>query len=244
MKTLKTLAAAAATLVATASMTTAAHADSYRKCKDTEATIAGGVVGGSLGTIIGEEIAGRDNRTEGAVLGAIIGGIAGAAIGDSASSCEKDGRIYDRRRDGRWYPRSYPTSNSHYGRNTNRGYTTVRHPGRGHAHGHRNRHYDYNRGYGGSYGYNRRDAELRRLDNYIDQLRREREDLKRRAQFERYNPYVDRRLREIAFELDRAKRDRKRVKNADYYRDDYRRGHPRVIRSSHYHGSNICYSDH
>ena len=240
MKTLKSLAVAAAAVVATASMTTAANAQ-YRQCKDTEATIAGGVIGGSLGTIIGEEIAGRGNKTEGAILGGIIGGIAGAAVGDSASSCEKDGRIYDRRRDGRYYPRAYPTSRTNsYGYGHQGGYTTVRHPGRGHAHG-KYKHRD--RGYGHDRGYDRRDRELRRIDRYIEDLRRERRQLKDRARYEGYRPWIDRRLREIAYDLDRAKADRKRIKKADYY-GTYRRDGYRTTRRGHYHGSNICYSDH
>ena len=241
MKLITTLAVAAATVAATA---LPAAAGDYRKCKDTEAAIAGGVIGGSLGTIIGEEIAGRGNKTEGAVLGAIIGGIAGSAVGDSASDCEKDGRIYRRANDGRWYPRAYPTQS--YGYGNNRGYTTVRHPGRGHAHGHRDRGYrDYDRGYGYDRGYDRRDRELRRIDRRIRDLRQERARLKDRARYEGYRPWIDRRLRDIAYDLDRLKQDRKRVKRADYRRDDYRRpyGYP-TSRRGHYHGSNICYSDH
>ena len=126
MKMLKTFAVAASMIAATAAT---AQAGDYRKCKDTEAAIAGGVVGGSLGTIIGEEIAGRGNKTEGAILGGIIGGIAGAAVGDSASDCEKDGRIYSRARDGRYYPRAYPTRTQNYGYGSAPVYQRAGHPG-------------------------------------------------------------------------------------------------------------------
>ena len=238
MKMLKTLAVAASMIAATAGT---AQAGDYRKCKDTEATIAGGVVGGSIGTIIGEEIAGRGNKTEGAILGGIIGGIAGAAIGDSASSCEKDGRIYDRARDGRYYPRAYPTSRTQsYGYGNTTGYRTASHPARGHAYGHSNRGYDR--------GYRVDDRQLRRIDRRINDLRRERSQLKERARYEGRRRWIDRRLSEIAYDLDRLKRDRKQIKRGysyrsnDYRRDNYRGGY--TNRVGHYHGPNLCYSNH
>lgn len=224
MTKLKTLAVAAATLAATATLAPmSAQAGDYRKCKDTEATVAGGLIGGSLGTIIGEEIAGRGNKTEGAILGGIIGGIAGAAVGDSASSCEKDGRIYTRHTDGRFYPRAHTTN-----------YRTVSHPHHGSQYrnnGYRNHHYD-NRGYDRRHydnGYQQwerqRNRRLRRIDRRIDDLRRERRDLKQRARYEGYRPWIDRRLSNIAYDLDRLKRDRKRIKRQEFRRNDYRRAY-------------------
>ncbi|MGB6317922.1 MAG: glycine zipper 2TM domain-containing protein, partial [Litorimonas sp.] len=77
--------------VATAALALPATASAKPGCDDTGATVAGGLVGGTLGAVIGEEIAGRGNNTEGAVAGAIVGGILGAAVGDGVSDCEKYG---------------------------------------------------------------------------------------------------------------------------------------------------------
>ena len=67
MRNIFTKSLAAVSLSAAAlALPTVASAGEYRKCKDTEAAIAG----------------------------AIIGGIIGAVIGEGANDCEKDGRIY------------------------------------------------------------------------------------------------------------------------------------------------------
>ena len=236
---------AAATLAAAAfAIAPAASAGDYRKCKDTEAAVAGGLIGGSLGTIIGEEIAGRGDKTEGAIAGAVIGGVIGAAIGDGASDCEKDGRIY---RNGRYIgdynrgyqTRGYPQTRTHYP-NTRR----VSHPGHGNAYGHRNRGYD--RGYDGyNRGYDQRDRQLRQIDRQIRDLREERRFLKDRARYEGYSRGTERRLNRIARRLDRLKDDRKRVKRGDYGRS-YDRGYRNsgYRNGGHYHGSNLCYSNH
>lgn len=215
---------AVVTLAAAAlALPTAASAGDYRKnCADTENAILGGVVGGSLGTVIGEEIAGRGDKTEGAVLGAIIGGIAGAAIGDGANDCEK----YDQRR------KIYT--------NHNRGYRTAPVVQKVHHRG------------GRGYGYNHRSADpLWQVDREIEALRRERKHLKRERQYSRgYRPGIERRLDRIAWRLDELKRERKRIKrftnqygNSYGYRDGY---HRKTTRRGHYHGNsrNLCYSDH
>lgn len=236
---------AAATLAAAAfAVAPAASAADYRKCKDTEAAVAGGLIGGSLGTIIGEEIAGRGDRTEGAIAGAVIGGIIGSAIGDGASDCEKDGRIY---RNGR-----YVGNHSHS--HSTRGYPTttrVSHSGHGTSYGQRSR--GYNNGY--NRGFDQRDSQLRQIDRQIRDLREERRFLKDRARYNGYNRQTERRLDRIARRLDRLKDDRKRVKrgtyvqsygngygnngyrNSGYRNDGYRNG-------GHYHGNNLCYSNH
>jgi uncharacterized protein YcfJ len=227
MTNLKTSLAVATVAAAAFALPGTALADDYRKCKDTEATVAGGLIGGSVGTIIGEEVAGRGNRTEGAIAGAVIGGVIGAAIGDGASDCEKDGRIY---RNGRVI--------STY--NQPVGYTTVRHP-RGYQYNHRdygrdyrrdNRHRGYDRGRGYDY-YNaqQHDRDLRRIDRRMDRLRAERRQLKDRRRYER-GRWVDRRLSEIAFELDQLKDQRQRLKRQwdrarrnNGHRNPYRRAY-------------------
>jgi len=196
-----TLAAATLALPATAS------AGDYRKnCADTENAILGGVVGGSLGTVIGEEIAGRGDKTEGAILGAIIGGITGAAIGDGANDCEK----YNKR------GKVYTTQN--------RGYRTAPVVHKVH---HRSGGYGYN---------HRRADPLYRVDREIEALRRERKHLKRERQYSRgYRPGIERRLDRIGYRLDELKRERKRIKrytnrhgnNYGYQNRNYRTSYPR-----------------
>jgi hypothetical protein len=196
------VAAAAFALPATAS------ASDYRKCKDTEAAIAGGLIGGSLGTVLGEEIAGRGDRTEGAIAGALIGGIIGAAIGDGASDCEKDGRVY---RNGRVISTAHTPAYQTAQYRGNQGYTAQQH-----------------------------DRDLRQIDNQMDRLRAERRDLKRYAYQDRR---TQRRLYTIGQRLDQLKDERRRVKRAW---DDRRQPRPRRVetRHGHYHGQNLCYSNH
>ena len=246
MTTLKTTLAAAAIAAAALSTATTAQAADYRKCKDTEAAVAGGLIGGSLGTIVGEEIAGRGDKTEGAIAGAVIGGIIGAAIGDGASDCEKDGRVY---RNGRYvydaprgYSGGYPQTRTSYP-----AVTRVAHPSYGHGHGRHNRGYDrtYDRGYNSGYRVDYRDQEMRRIDRQIEDLRRERSFLKNEARYRGYSRQTERRLDRIARQLDRLKDRRKQVKRGSYARHDgYRNDGYRRTSHGHYHGSNVCYSNH
>ena len=203
----KTLAVATVTAAAF-TLPSTAFASDYRNCNDTENAVAGGLIGGSLGTIIGEEVAGRGDRTEGAIAGAVIGGVLGAAIGDGVSDCEKDGKIY---RNGRVI-------------GTSAGYRTIAHP---HGYNDRRQYRDrrdyyqrdrdrgrnYNRGRqrGNIYTAREHDRDLRRIDYRIDQLRIERDRLKNRRHYQNRRG-ADRRLREIAYELDRLKDERQRLK--------------------------------
>ena len=229
----KTLAVASVAAAAFALPMTASASD-YRKCKDTEATVAGGLIGGSLGTVIGEEIAGRGDKTEGAIAGAVIGGIIGAAIGDGASDCEKDGRIY---RNGRVISTAHTP-----------GYQTVQYRDRGaRTRGYQSNHRGYNRGRGYSdRGYTARehDRDLRQIDRRINRLRAERKDLKRALRYrDRGGRRIQRRLNEISYELDRLKNERRRVKRAwDNRRQP--RGYNDRNRRGHYHGRTLCYSHH
>ncbi|MEL6686085.1 MAG: hypothetical protein AAFP97_00515 [Pseudomonadota bacterium] len=198
-----TVAAAAFTLPATAS------AADYRKCNDTETAVVGGLVGGSLGTIIGEEIAGRGNRTEGAVAGALIGGVVGAAIGDSVSNCEKDGVIY---RDGRIIGTQTGFRTVDHRRHSNDRKRYYNDRGRHYNDRHRQRDFNdrrRNRGFG--YTAQQHDRDLRRIERRMDRLRAERRDLKNRRHYGQRRG-VERRLRDIAYELDFLKDERRRLK--------------------------------
>ena len=48
--------------------------------------VAGAIIGGALGAVVGSNVAGRGNRTEGAVIGGALGATAGASIGANSGS--------------------------------------------------------------------------------------------------------------------------------------------------------------
>jgi len=48
--------------------------------------VAGAIIGGALGAVVGSNVAGRHDRTEGAIVGGALGATAGAAIGSNAGS--------------------------------------------------------------------------------------------------------------------------------------------------------------
>ncbi len=221
---------AAVTLAAATMLTPAiAQAGDYRyeKCKDTENAVAGAVVGGSLGAVVGKEIAGRGDNTEGAVLGALIGGTLGAAVGDGVNDCEK----YKSRRGYTTTTRGYRTATpvAYHGSHGSHG-----------SYGHRTRGYDDYYGNNRYDRYDRRTArKLRRIDRRLADLRDERKYLKNG--YGHYSrKYERRRLKQIDREIQDLKREKKYLKR---YANDYRRDY-RPTRRGHYHGSNICYSDH
>jgi len=199
LKTVKKTLAAVTLAAATLALPVSAQAQSFndRNCSDTGNAVLGGVVGGTLGTVLGEEIAGRRDRTEGAILGGIIGGIAGAAIGDSASDCENRNARF--RTTNNFRTVSRPVVSRPVFGVQNVGYTTTR----GYAP-------TYQRT---TYNNSRRVDPLYRIDREIDQLRYERDRLKKERKYShRYNPRIERRLDQIAYELDCLKDERKRIK--------------------------------
>ena len=248
MTKLKTILAAAGMTAAAALAPATASAQSYDylDCKrsDKDAQVVGGLVGGLIGAVAGHEIAGRGETTEGAVIGGLIGAAAGAGIGDDRRNCTREilgaTRAELRRETGYTVP-----STTVYG---------------GQVHQANHRHYrGYDRGYDRGYGGYRTVRDVR-YD--IERLKAEDKRLKRRAKYD-YRPWIDRRRDEIRWEVKRLKRiedrledrrdarrdyrrDRRRDYRDDYY--DYRRDrrdyYSRAPRRGHYHGSNICYSDH
>lgn len=70
--------------------------------------IAGAVIGGVAGAVLGREVAARNTRTEGTVLGGAAGAAAGAAIGRSTANaaCQN---VYQQGAQNQ-YPNQYPTS--------------------------------------------------------------------------------------------------------------------------------------
>ena len=228
---------AAATLL-TPAIAQAGNYSSYEKCKDTENAIAGAAVGGTLGAVLGKEIASRDDNTEGAILGAVIGGIAGAAIGDGVNDCEKY-NTNSRSRSGYTTVPSRGYSNSGY--SSRSGVTTVAHHGGGYNNrGYRDRGYrDDGYGYSdrGYYGNSVR-SRIRRIDDRMRDLRRERKSIQKHQGWGRRRGDL-RRLDYIEHKLHSLKRERKRLKRVANNRHDYR-----PTRRGHYHGSTVCYSDH
>ena len=233
-KTLAAVVIAAATFTAPA----LAHAGNYSTtsynddCRNnTEEQVIAGAIGAVLGGVIGSQTAGNGARTEGSVLGAVLGGAAGAAIADGNNDCDKirKNATY-RTTSNRGYDRGYNRApvvttvghNRGYRTTTsNRGYRTT--TNRGYNRGTRG----YDRGYDQG-GYDRVD----RINRRIDYLRAERAELKREQRYG-YSRRIDRRLNQIAYELDDLKKRKRLVKKVERRRAE-----------RHYHGSNVCYSGH
>ena len=198
LKKVKKALAAVTLAAATLALPVSAQAQSFndRNCSDTANAVLGGVVGGTLGTVIGEEIAGRRDRTEGAILGGIIGGIAGAAIGDGASDCENRNTGFRTTTRGRTL--SSPIVSRPVVGVQNVGFRTRNNTPRFQT---------------TSFGHGHKVDPLYKIDREIDQLRYERDRLKKELKYSRgYNPRIERRLDRIAYELDCLKVERKRIK--------------------------------
>jgi hypothetical protein len=112
----------AATLAAAAGATvpTVASAQPYYGRYDDDCrhgrqgnTVAGAIIGGIAGAVIGRSVAGHVDRGPGTVAGAALGGTIGAGIGNSASHCDRYDRhdhrdyYYNRREPYSYYRRDY-----------------------------------------------------------------------------------------------------------------------------------------
>lgn len=223
MKNINVKTALTAVTLAAAAIATplSAQARDYNdKCGDTSNAVIGAVVGGTAGAAIGDRIASRGNSTEIGILGAIIGGVAGAAVGDSASNCEHDNRYSNNSyNNGRvttttHYPArtttQYPTRTT---TSTNRVYQTAGHSGRSYG----------TTTYGNNRGYNNTTQRLYQVQIQIDDLKRERDFLKKeRRRSYSNNRQIDRRLNHVENWLDSLKRERTQLrKYADNRRNSY-----------------------
>ncbi|MEP1230506.1 MAG: glycine zipper 2TM domain-containing protein [Litorimonas sp.] len=173
-KSLVAITLAAATLVSPLTAN-AQNFSSRQSNNDAGAQIAGGLIGGSLGAILGEEIAGRGNRTEGAIVGAIIGGVTGAAIGEGIASDNKTTRRV--------------TNNSRF---NNSGFTTRISTN--------NRGFNSNQGFNhrvaaSSY------TQIDKIDYQLNALKRDRHDICVELEYRGYNPYLKKRLAQIDYEI-------------------------------------------
>src|SRR5579863_6589326 len=54
--------------------------------------VAGAIIGGIAGAVIGHGVVEREDRGAGATIGALAGGSLGAGIGSSATRCDRDYR--------------------------------------------------------------------------------------------------------------------------------------------------------
>jgi len=235
------LLAAAALTAATFTAPAIAHAgnyssynSSYEDCKksDTEAQIIGGVLGALAGGVFGSNVAGGGVQDEGTALGAAAGAAAGIAIANK--DCKKRNGIYtDRSSDRRYATTQTPVRTVSY--NGNRGYN------RGYNSGYSNRGYS-SRGYGyddRGFGGFRNQRQVRKE---IKRLKYEAEDLRRRKRYGHEDPYrLAARLKDVKREIKWLKKIERRFQDRRDYRRDIRRGYGQ---RGHYHGSNICYSDH
>jgi Glycine zipper 2TM domain len=86
--------------------------------------VAGAIIGGVAGAVLGNNVAARNAQTEGAVLGGVAGAAAGAAIGRATADCDsnyRDSYGYNQRAPDPYYNDSgnygygYGQQNSGYG---------------------------------------------------------------------------------------------------------------------------------
>ncbi|WP_246255229.1 RcnB family protein [Parasphingorhabdus flavimaris] len=84
------------------------------RCKKSSG-IGGVVVGGAIGALAGNRIAGRGNRLGGSLIGGGLGAVAGAAIDQGTDRCRKLLKQYgyDQQHDGRRYPAHPPVRYHH-----------------------------------------------------------------------------------------------------------------------------------
>ncbi|MDB5470273.1 MAG: glycine zipper protein [Caulobacter sp.] len=66
-----------------------------------ERSVAGTIIGGIAGAVVGSNVAANKNRTEGAVVGGIVGAVAGNAIARSSADCDRAYGYYDT--NGSWH---------------------------------------------------------------------------------------------------------------------------------------------
>jgi uncharacterized protein YcfJ len=114
-------AAAVATVIGGAAVSTPAAAQPYRYYDECRASsgnqTAGAVIGGVAGALLGRSLAGdRHNRTEGAAVGAVAGALIGSQIAKGKDRCRDD---YTGYYNNRYYGNSYY---SPYARPYARGY--------------------------------------------------------------------------------------------------------------------------
>jgi hypothetical protein len=102
-----------------------------------------------------------------------------------------------------------------------------------------------NNGYSSGYGYNQTSYRSRdSLDREIRETRYKLKELKRRARYER-SYRLDNKIERVGNRLRRLKNERKYAgDNRGYQREYNRRGSSYGSGGGHYHGSNICYTDH
>lgn len=90
----KSALAAAAGLVALgcAAAAQAQPYGSYDSCKRDAGNrgIAGALIGGGIGAVVGSQAAANHHRTDGSLLGGALGAIAGAAIGNNTAACRDE----------------------------------------------------------------------------------------------------------------------------------------------------------
>ncbi len=67
------------------------HVATQRQCERARNnnTVAGALIGGIAGAVLGSNSAGRGHRGDGTALGAVVGAAAGGAIGRSSTRCDR-----------------------------------------------------------------------------------------------------------------------------------------------------------
>jgi surface antigen len=77
-------------LVALISLVVLNPAPASARCGGNGGQVAGAVIGGLFGGVVGRNIAGKRNKTLGALLGGGFGALIGSSIGKSLDACEKE----------------------------------------------------------------------------------------------------------------------------------------------------------
>ena len=83
--------------------------------RNSDGSVAGGLIGALAGAAIGSSVAPRHDRGEGAVLGAVAGGVVGSNIGRNTARCDDRGYYFSRDQTS-----SYEESRDYRGRSSGR----------------------------------------------------------------------------------------------------------------------------
>lgn len=63
-------------------------------CRNSNRSVAGGLIGAIAGAALGSNVAASNARTEGAVLGGLVGGAIGVGVGRATANCDEGGDYY------------------------------------------------------------------------------------------------------------------------------------------------------
>lgn len=178
------------------------------------------MVGAVAGGIFGSQVSGNGARTEGSVLGAVLGGGLGAAIADDRRNCQTENRTTIIQGSQRAITGATHTNGRSIASNTgtfntrssnigvNRGSVNTGSYGQAAYQGARIQTINY------PSSNSRFDRRLNQIERQIGELRFELKTLRKRQNF-RYDPYINRRINSVSYNLETLKlRKRTLIKEA------------------------------